>query len=83
MSFKRGKKYGSNDQKYRLVCEWCGVGFSSSRPETNCCGNAHKLQLHRWRKAYLQQFGFPADANPRGDDVKQNYFKPFNWRKRG
>jgi hypothetical protein len=74
--FKFGKKYGQNKRRYRLTCEWCGVGFLSARPETNCCGNAHKLRYHRWRRNYFKMFGTHRATGPRGEVDVQNYFKP-------
>ena len=73
--FKFGKKYGPNKQQYRLVCEWCGVVFRSARPETNCCGNAHKLSFFRWRRSYVKQFGHAATQGPRGSATIQGWFK--------
>ena len=72
--FKHGKTYGPNTKKYRLVCEWCGCGFPSSRPETNCCSNAHKLRYYRWQKKYLEMFGTRRNHGPRGDIDVQFYF---------
>ena len=77
MSFKRGKTYGPNKMAYSLGCEWCGCGFRSARPETNCCSNAHKLRYHRWLRAYAIQFGSRPECGPRGNTERQNWFKRF------
>ena len=76
MSFKRGKKYGPNQKKYAYLCEWCGVQFKCSRPDAQCCSDRHRLKLHRWRRAYLKQFGYAPTTNPRGDNERQRWFEP-------
>jgi len=54
--FGRGKGT-TNAKKYRRVCQWCGVGFPSARPDAETCCGKHRTAYSRWVKKHVRKFG--------------------------